>query len=542
MAAELAANLPGGDSFVTPAKVSDRPAQHTEATQQFRAQVGHISRQSGVFFLGTLFTTGLGYLFKVYLARALGPQDLGLYALGMTIIGFLGIFNSLGLPQSAVRFVASYKAAGRHQELHALLWPGAGLLLAVNAALAGVLLLVGKWIAVRFYHAPALVHYLPLFAAIMLFGVVNGFYGKVLAGYRDIKVRTWIVNFTGVPLNMAVAIVLISGGMGLRGYLSAQILSAALVATLLLVAVWRVTPAAARIFRQPGSIPHKEVWSFSAAMLGLSFLEFLVSQVDKIALGFYRGAREVGIYSVAAALVVYVPLVLSSINQIFAPTIADLHTRGQHALLARLFQSLTKWIIAVTLPLAMVVIVFARPLMRIFGHDFEVGWPILIIGTIGQLVNCGVGSVGYLLVMSGNERRLVKVQIAMALLMVLACAVLVPLFGIIGAATAAAVTNIAMNVLNLWQVRKALGISPYNRGWLRLIAPTLVCLAAIVALDRYASVFHHDWLAVGIALAVAYSLFAAIVVLTGLDGDDRLIASAMWSRVRRTRTRGGASA
>src|SRR5271157_5025727 len=88
-------------------------------TQRFRSQVGHISRQSGVFFAGTVFTAAFGYLFKIYLARVLGPEDLGLYALGGTLIGFLGIFNALGLPQSAVRFVAEYQAAGRFRELHA---------------------------------------------------------------------------------------------------------------------------------------------------------------------------------------------------------------------------------------------------------------------------------------------------------------------------------------------------------------------------------------------------------------------------------------
>src|SRR5215471_10053225 len=70
----------------------------TDATPQFRSQVGHISRQSGIYFAGILFTTGFGYIFKIYLARVLGAQDLGLYALGVTLMGFFGIFNSLGLP------------------------------------------------------------------------------------------------------------------------------------------------------------------------------------------------------------------------------------------------------------------------------------------------------------------------------------------------------------------------------------------------------------------------------------------------------------
>ena len=514
--------------------VCESPDSAVAATQNFRSQVGHISRQSGIFFTGTLFTTALSYLFKVYLARVLGAEELGLYALGMTLIGFLGIFNTLGLPQSAVRFVASYQAAGKFRELHAILWRSVGLLIGANVVFAAVLLTLGRVVAVRFYHSPALVRYLPLFALLMLLAVISGFYGKVLAGYRDIKLRTWIVNFIGSPLSMAVAVLLIAAGMGLRGYISAQILSSALVCVMLLAAVRRFTPKAARLFAQPSSSPPNEVWSFSAAMLGLGLLEFLVSQVDKVALGYYRGAREVGIYSVAAALVVYVPLVLSSINQIFAPTIADLHTRGDIPLLRRLFQSLTKWAFGLTLPLAIVVIVFAHPVMRIFGPDFERGWPILIIGTAGQLVNCGVGSVGYLLLMSGNERRLIRVQIAMGAVMVLGSIVLVPRFGAVGAAAAAAITNVGMNALNLIQVRKVLGISPYNRGYLRLFLPAAVSLAAVIAMYKVSFVFHHDWLAVGIALGAGYGLFTAVIFMHGLDADDRMIASAMWSRMRDT--------
>jgi len=512
-------------------------------TQQFRSQVGHISRHSGVFFAGTIFTAALGYVFKVYLARVLGAENLGVYYLGVTLIGFLGIFNTLGLPQSALRFVASYQAAGNFKALHALLWRGAALLLAANVLFAAILLGLGRFVAVRFYHAPGLARYLPLFALMMLFAVLSTFYSKVLAGYRDLKLRTLIVNFVGTPLNMVLAVLLISAGMGLRGYLVAQIVTSAMVCLLLVVAVWKFTPQGARIFSQRGASPEKEIWSFSAAMLGVGFLSFLMSQVDRVALGFYRGARDVGIYSIAAALVVYLPLVLNSVNQIFAPTIADLHTRGEHALLTRLFQSLTKWIMGLTLPLALVIIVFARPLMRIFGHEFEVGWPILIIGAIGQLVNCGVGSVGNLLIMSGNQKRLIKVQIVMAAVMTISCAALVPLWGIYGAAVAAAIANVGTNVLNLLEVRKALRISPYNRSYQHLVLPTAVTLAVILALKKYASVFQHDWLAVGVTLALAYCIFPTVFYLiAGLDADDRLIASALRSRMRTALGRSGAQA
>ena len=504
----------------------------TEQSQQFRSEVGHISRQSGIFFGGTLFTVVFGYVFKVYIARTLGAEALGWYALGITLIGFFGIFNTLGLAQSAVRYVAAYVAAKTFAPLHALLWRGTAILVLANLFLVAILLTLGRWIAVRFYHVPQLVEYLPWFAMIMLFGVLNGFYGKVLSGYKDLGRRTLIINFVGSPLNMLLAVVLIGRGFGLRGYLLAQIVSAVIVCVLLLVAVRELTPVEARFATRKGAPLQREVWSFSAAMLGIGLLEFLMVHVDKVALGHYLNARDVGVYSVAAAVVIYVPLVLQSVNQIFSPTIADLHTRGEHALLSRLFQSLTKWVIGLTTPLAAVVIVFARPIMRIFGPDFAEGWPILVIGTLGQLVNCGVGSVGYLLLMSGNQKRLIKVQVVMAAVMIGLNLLLVPVWGIVGAAVAAAVTNVGMNLLNLQQVRTALQLSPYNRSYIHLLAPSIVVVAVTMLARKMTTNVGREWLAVGATAIVAYLVFAGIVFAFGLDDDDRLIANAIWAKVR----------
>jgi len=511
--------------------VTQEAAPTEAATQQFRSQVGHISRQSGVFFAGTIVSAALGYLFKIYLARTLGAEALGIYALGMTLIAFVGIFNSLGLPQSAVRFVAIYEAERKFKQLHALLWRGAVLLLAVNLAAGSLLLAAGRWIAVRFYHSPTLVPYLPLFALIMLFGAMTGFYRQVLAGYRDLKLRTLIVNFVGAPFNMLLAIVLISMGLGLRGYLVAQVGSALVVCILLIAAVRHFTPPAARFSAQPGSYPERRVWSFSVSMLGVSVLELLMAQVDKVAIGFFRNPRELGVYSMAAALVVYIPLILTSVNQIFAPIIAHLHTRGEHALLSRLFQNLTKWVTGLTLPVVLVVIVFSRPLMRLFGPDFAAGSPILVIGALGQLVNCGVGSVGYMLLMSGNEKRLLRALTGMAAVMVVLSVTLVPRQGILGAAIAASVTTAGINIWNLIEVRRTLGLSPYNRSYLKLLLPAVASIAIVLAIRDYSALFPHEWLAIAVALLVAYAVFVSLFVISGLDSDDRLIASAIWSRL-----------
>ncbi len=516
--------------------VADEPISN--APLSFQSEMGRISRQSGIVFAGTIFTAVFGYVFKVYLAHVLGAEALGLYALGMTIISFLGIINGLGLPESAVRFVSLYVASGKLPALRALLWNGSWILLASNLVIAAVVLEAGPWIAVRFYHSPQLVRYLPLFALIMVTGALNVFFGKVLAGYKEVGRRTIITRFVASPLTMVLTIALIILGGGLWGYLVAQIVSAVIVLGLLVTLVWRLTPAAARSF-DPGKLSiEREVWSFSAAMFGVGMMEFFMSQTDRVALGHYRGAHDVGVYAVAATLVAYEPIILQSVNQIFAPVIADIHTRGDHRLLGRLFQTLTKWMLGLSFPLAVVMILFARPIMAVFGHDFEAGWPILVIGTCGQLVNCGVGSVGCMLWMSGNQYRLVRVQAYMAAIMVVLSVLLVPHWGVWGAAVAAAVTNVGVNVWNLVEVRSALKLSPYNRSYLKLVPPlacaffvTWLASKLLISAPIFTSM-KTDLIVIFITLVSAYATFSAIALLMGLDEDDRLIANAVWARVR----------
>jgi O-antigen/teichoic acid export membrane protein len=500
-------------------------------TQQFRSHVGHISRHSGMFFAGTIFTAGLGYVFKVYIARVLGAEALGIYALGMTLVGFIGIFNSLGLPESAVRYAAVYRANNKAEQLRALLFWGGAVLVAANVVFAVIFLELGGVVARHFYHSPGLARYLPWFAALMLLGVISVFYGRILAGYKAVGRRTLITNFIGGPATMLLAVLLISMGWGLTGYLLAQVLSSMLVIALLLVLVWKLTPDEAR-FLLPRPAPlSKEVWSFSAAAVGVLLLEFLMGQVDKIALGFYLGARSVGIYSVAAAVVAYEALVLNSVNQVFSPIIADLHSRGDSPMLRRLYRALTKWVFGATLPLAITVIVFSRPVMRMFGHDFEAGWPILIIGTIGQLVNCGVGSVTLLLLMSGHQRRLLRVQTTMAGVMAVASIALIPVWGIVGAAVAAAITNVGINAWNFRGVRRVLGLSPFSRSFARLWAPVLASVVLALVMRREQTIFGPDWLALSVTLLAVYAIFAGVVAVSGLDADDRMIVGAIRSRI-----------
>jgi O-antigen/teichoic acid export membrane protein len=516
---------------------TDSVSPALEPSADLLEHVHSISRQSSVFLLGTLFTVAAGYLFKIYVARKLGAEALGIYTLGMTAGGLVSIVGGAGVPQTACRFVAIYSSAGQTQKLSRFLWFGA-LTLLITDTLVGCLMVAGRrWIAYRLYHTPVLAQYMHFFAAIMVLGGLTTFLGEALAGYKDVARRTVITNFIGTPATMVISVALLTMGLGLLGYLAAQVASAVLVLGLLARAVWKLTPksppqlsSTQEIARSP--LFEREVVSFAALLFGMQALEFASGQSDRIMLGIYLNVREVGIYSVAATMVAFVGLFLQSINQIFAPTIAELFAKGEHALLSRLYQMLTKWSLGLTIPLALGIMIFAKPLMGIFGPEFREGWPVLAVATVGQLVSCAVGSVGLLLLMSNQQKRMVRAQAITVFLTLGLNFLLIPRLGLIGAAIATAATNISLNLLWLRDVRNRLALSPSRQGYVSLLLPSAAAVFVLVLIRTFLKLPVPDIVLVMIGMSSGYIAFLLFAMRFSVEPEDKILAASAYARIR----------
>src|SRR5260221_600572 len=231
------------------------------------------------------------------------------------------------------------------------------------------------------------------------------------------------------------------------------------------------------------------------------------------------------------ALVGFVPIGLQSVNQIFSPIIAELHAAGNRPLLQKLYTTLTKWIIILTIPLALTLVVFARPLMGVFGSPFQSSAAVLAIGAIGQIVNCAVGSVGFLLMISGHQMSMVKIQAVNAVLMVGLSFFLIPRLGMTGAALASAITVATTNLWSLAAVRQRLKLFPYDAGYLKLALPTLLSGVILIALRQGFAGMHSSWRIAGLGLVGAYASFLGTLFILGLDRGDRQIVQMVWARI-----------
>jgi O-antigen/teichoic acid export membrane protein len=257
----------------------------------------------------------------------------------------------------------------------------------------------------------------------------------------------------------------------------------------------------------------------------------LLFWTDLFVLTRYASQVEVGIYSAALRAGQVIVLFLTSVSLMFSPYVADLHNRGETERLDKLFKTLTRWTIAATMPVFLLLSVAPEEALRIFGSRFSEGQAALLILIVGQFINIATGSVGFVLIMVGRTGwDLIVYAGSLALNLGLAFW-LCPRYGMEGAAIANSVTFALSKWARLLLVKRFVDIQPYDRSYGRLVVPSLVSLGAMWLVHMAVG---GNWLvdlaATGLVGGIVY---AAAFLAVGLNPAERSGISSLLSGLRR---------
>ena len=285
---------------------------------------------------------------------------------------------------------------------------------------------------------------------------------------------------------------------------------------------WAVTPmgegAMARLFKYAG--PRAPAALFSQ----------LLFWTDLFVLTRYATDTDVGVYSAALRAGQVIVLFLTSVSLMFSPFVADLHNRGETVRLNKLFKSLTRWTLAATMPVFLLLVVAPGPALRIFGSEFSGGQTALLILLAGQFINIATGSVGFVLIMVGRTGWDLTVYAASLALNLALAFWLCPRYGMEGAAIANAVTFALSKWARLALVKRFVGIQPYDRDYSRLIIPTVGSVAVMWGLKK---ALESGWAMELVVLAVAgFVVYLGLYLAVGLTTAERRGLSAVVAKVR----------
>lgn len=211
------------------------------------------------------------------------------------------------------------------------------------------------------------------------------------------------------------------------------------------------------ISKSVSAIPRIYVMSFSFFLIGVGGP--LLANIDLIQLGAMTTVEDVALYSVPSKIVNLVLLGLVSVNLLIAPKLSPLFSDGKVGEIRNIIRDNNKFVAALTFIPVLVIIFYSESILVLFGEDYIMSVGILHVLLIGQVVNVFCGPVLLTCVMVGKQKMAAVIVLSMCLIEWGLCAMLIPLYGGVGAAYANVITCIVLNILLAYVVYRHMGVN-----------------------------------------------------------------------------------
>jgi O-antigen/teichoic acid export membrane protein len=502
----------------------------TESDKNPPSGLGTIARGGVLILLGSLISILANFAYQFLLARLLGPSEVGLVNLGISVVTLVGLVIIFGLDRTVVRYVAYYM--GLEDQKRELGVVGSVLII---LGVSTLIVLPIFWaaspvLANQVFGKPDLLSVLRILSLGLPFLALTRVLLGVAQAYKQMTPILIIEQVTVPTLRVLVLV-------GLALLVGASSPAAALSYTLAGAA--GCLPAiffARRIYRQRRgkTSPARGV----GILLHFSFLAMLSiilnrtnTQTETLVLGAFSTSEQVGIYTVGLKATIFISIFIDALATVFTPFIAELYARKDFLRLAQQLKTVNRWALTLALPMAIILFIGSPDLMALLGPGFEAGVPVLRLLVIAQVAYVVLGPGGLMLMMTDyNRLNLINAVLNLALSLVLDL-VLIPRYDAIGAAVAGAITIIFVNLLRLYQTHRFLHMHPYSLSYLKPIAAGLGAAAAALAAGAWLSTAFYLIRLAGLSMVVL-GVYIGLLLLLRLEDEDRSLIQTFVRRFR----------
>jgi O-antigen/teichoic acid export membrane protein len=513
---------------IAPEATPGRAAAVLDAPASKQQDVSKLAAGAGVALGGRIFGRGLLLMVDVALARLLGPVQYGLYVIGWTITRLATLLAPLGLNSGVIRFGARFWRRD-DARFKGVLWQSI-FSSAISALVIAIpFFLAAPWLATSVFAKPELAPTFRWFAwAFPMASVLT-----VAAAATRISQRMKYGVLAEDLSQPTFALILLFVLVGLlkqqlTGALIACVASYGLSMLIGLYFVKRLFPVVLSP-KLHAVFPGKELIAFSLPASVTGVLGVMIIWVNRLFVGYYRSAGEVGIYQVASQVPVTVGLVVGAVAAIFAPMTADFAHRGQLAQVHEIYKIGTKWTLYASMPALLLMWMAPREIISVlFGASYAGGTYALMTLAFGQLMNAASGCVGTLLVMTGHQKITSALYMMIFALNIILSVLFIPRWGVSGAAWATTCTAVCLFLPAMVIAWYRLRMVPYDRRyWKLLVATALTAGAMLIPVPSLSSVMR-----LVLECTLATGVFWTTLFCMGLDAEDRHFLTLLRTRLK----------
>jgi O-antigen/teichoic acid export membrane protein len=499
---------------------------------QHRHDLVRLARGAALNLGGAGVSGVLGFVLAVVVARGLGAAQSGVFFATIAFVNIVGAVTELGAPSGVVRQISRFRAIGRAEDVPATLRsaivPVAVIGVVIGAVMYAAAPELGRFIAGDEDGSEA-AEYLRVAA---LFVAVSGCASVLTRAFQGFGQMLPVVILQMLLLPVlrtllcggAVLVGLEAAGIGLAWYLPVLVVLVASIPWL------RIRVSQTRVesveVPRPSSQVASEFWRFTAFQAVATVVQVVLLRLDVVLVSSLRSAEEAGIYAAASRYLTFGVMISTAVVFVIGPQLSGMIAQRSFGRARGVYQAATMWLSAISFPIYLALAAFAPLMLRLFGEKFTQGATALTILSLAMLVNMGTGAVRAALFMGGKSSWILLDNAVALAVNVALNLILIPEYGMSGAAVSWAASIVAGNLLPLFQVWRLWGLQPLGPGYGAVTLSAIGCFGLTGLIARAT-------LGDSIPAFVMYAVVGtALYALSAWRLRDRLQLAVLWDAVR----------
>ncbi len=464
-----------------------------------------IARGAGITFIGLAFFSLFGFFYRLLIARYLGPGDYGKIALAMTILALGTAVSVIGLNAGLQRYVSYFIGKKDKKRIVGTIKSGFRISFPLSLFISLIVFIFSPQIALHIFHNPELTPLFRIFSLIIPFNAAILLLKSLFLSFKKPEYSVYVESFGEQFLKLILTLVVVLLGGKILGVAYAYL--AALSITLIfgfLLLQFKVF----KVFKSKimPVFDYRTLLIFSVPLFLSRILSLVMGWTDTFLLGYFKNETFVGLYNVALPLATSLTIFFTAFGALFFPIVTELYARKKITDIRNVYTVILKWIFLVTFPIFFLMILFPREIIRIlFGGAYLPASVALVMLCFGYFIHATIGPANLGLQTFKKTRYILYITLGMATLNVILNILLIPRFGMIGAAAATTTTLFLTHLSFFFKFRTIIKFKIPFKYYLKYILASAIPLTAIYFIIK---IFFSP--STPLILAIAFAIFLVI--------------------------------
>ena len=476
------------------------------------ADMAKISAKGGFHLLwGLVVSTLISSVGTIFIARLLGSDLYGLYAVVLTAPSLILIFRDWGVNSAMVRFTAQYRAEGRIDEIRSVFISGIIFEIALGLTLSVMGFLLSSFLATTVFNRPVIAPLIQIASFSVLAGGLTNAATAAFTGTERMELNS-IMLISQAIIKTVIIIALVAAGLGTSGAaigFTVGALLAGIIGIILTSTLYKKLPEPInRKLEIKAYITSMFTYGLPLSLSGI--ISGFTTQFWAFLLPIYYSKDNIAIgnYGIAVNFVVLIGFFATPITTMLFPAFSKLDPQKDKETLRNVFQYSIKYASLLVVPVAALIMCLSQPAVStLFGNTYDIAPLYLALLAISYLYTAtGNLSMGNLLNSQGQTQFVLKLTIITAAIGFPLGYALIMTFGVIGLIIISLTASTPTIVIGLRFINKQYGVTVDWKSSARILLSCLIT-AALTYFVMSALTF-ASW----IRLIIGVSIFMIILV------------------------------